>query len=349
MNGLALEGGGAKGAYQVGAYLALVNNGIKFNWIAGTSIGALNAALMIQNKPEKMIDLWLNTTTDIIGINSNLITKIKKKQISFEDLKSGFNNLKKIFKNKGIDTKPFLDVICQNIDEKKIRNKKTKFGLVTLKLKKMTPMEITIDDIPEGKLSEYIMASCYLPFFSFKKIIDGEYYLDGGFYNNLPLQFLENQGCETIYAIRLNSPGFKHNKLKKSTKVIEIKPKKSLGSMILFDKDSCLLNMRRGFYDALRVVKNLDGDNYYFYHQSDQYYERIIRKAPQELIIKLKKKYKAKTNKELVIKVVEHLLEKAEIEHLSLYNIKKKIKYLKKDDSLKKPYKEFIISCKTFW
>ena len=49
MKGLVLEGGGTKGAYQIGAYKALRDLGIKFQGVAGTSIGALNGAYIIQN------------------------------------------------------------------------------------------------------------------------------------------------------------------------------------------------------------------------------------------------------------------------------------------------------------
>ena len=86
MIGFALEGGGAKGAYQAGAYIALIQNGIKPDIIAGTSIGSLNAALMAQGDIKKLVDLWLNTTTDIFGINSEIIEKIKLKKFTKNDI-----------------------------------------------------------------------------------------------------------------------------------------------------------------------------------------------------------------------------------------------------------------------
>ncbi len=49
MKGLVLEGGGTKGAYQIGAYKALRELGIEFQGVTGTSIGALNGAFIIQN------------------------------------------------------------------------------------------------------------------------------------------------------------------------------------------------------------------------------------------------------------------------------------------------------------
>ena len=49
---LVLQGGGALGAYQVGVYQALHEAGVEPDWIIGTSIGAINAALIAGNKPE---------------------------------------------------------------------------------------------------------------------------------------------------------------------------------------------------------------------------------------------------------------------------------------------------------
>ena len=45
--GLALEGGGAKGAYQIGAWKALREAGIRFSAVSGTSVGALNGAMIV--------------------------------------------------------------------------------------------------------------------------------------------------------------------------------------------------------------------------------------------------------------------------------------------------------------
>ena len=60
MKGLVLEGGGTKGAYQLGAYKALKELGMEFDGIVGTSIGALNAAFIIQGDYDIMEDIWLN-------------------------------------------------------------------------------------------------------------------------------------------------------------------------------------------------------------------------------------------------------------------------------------------------
>lgn len=60
MYGLVLEGGGAKGAYHIGAYKAIMEEGIEIRGIAGTSVGALNGALIAQEDFEKAYNLWYN-------------------------------------------------------------------------------------------------------------------------------------------------------------------------------------------------------------------------------------------------------------------------------------------------
>src|SRR5260221_8975528 len=52
---LVLSGGSALGAYQAGAYAALENCGVRPNWIAGTAIGAVNAAIIAGNLPHERI------------------------------------------------------------------------------------------------------------------------------------------------------------------------------------------------------------------------------------------------------------------------------------------------------
>ena len=53
---LVLQGGGALGAYQVGVYEALAESGIEPDWVVGTSIGAINAALIAGSPKGERVD-----------------------------------------------------------------------------------------------------------------------------------------------------------------------------------------------------------------------------------------------------------------------------------------------------
>ena len=79
MRGLVLEGGGAKGAYHIGAYKALKEMGVEIDGVAGTSVGALNGAMIAQEDIDRAYELWNNMTySRVINANDEDIEKIKK-------------------------------------------------------------------------------------------------------------------------------------------------------------------------------------------------------------------------------------------------------------------------------
>jgi len=53
---LVLQGGGALGSYQAGVIEGLETNGIELDWVAGISIGAVNAAIVAGNPPERRVE-----------------------------------------------------------------------------------------------------------------------------------------------------------------------------------------------------------------------------------------------------------------------------------------------------
>ena len=65
--GIVLEGGGAKGAYQVGAWKALKEAGIRIKGVAGTSVGALNGALICMDDFSKAERIWENISYSRCG------------------------------------------------------------------------------------------------------------------------------------------------------------------------------------------------------------------------------------------------------------------------------------------
>ena len=87
MKGLVLEGGGTKGAYQLGAYKALKELGMEFDGIVGTSIGALNAAFIIQGDYDIMEDIWLNQDyKSFMIIEEDLYEKYKNTEFKVKDI-----------------------------------------------------------------------------------------------------------------------------------------------------------------------------------------------------------------------------------------------------------------------
>src|SRR5262252_6044991 len=71
---LVLQGGGALGAYQVGVYQAMHEAGIEPDWVIGTSIGAINAALIAGNHPGERLDKLRTFWSRVEQHGSNLST-----------------------------------------------------------------------------------------------------------------------------------------------------------------------------------------------------------------------------------------------------------------------------------
>src|SRR5215467_7878510 len=69
---LLLQGGGALGSYQAGAYQALAEADLHPDWVAGISIGAINSAIIAGNAPDKRVDrlreFWETVSTSPLGI-----------------------------------------------------------------------------------------------------------------------------------------------------------------------------------------------------------------------------------------------------------------------------------------
>ena len=348
MLGLALEGGGAKGSYEIGAYVALTEMGYKFDAVAGTSIGSLNAALIAQDNIKLAKDLWLNADSEIIGINKDIVKLKKHFTINKENIKTSFSELNKLLKNKGLDITKYKDILDKYIDEEKIRKSHINYGLVTVRLRDLKPLELTIKDIKNGKLSEYIMASSYLPVFKMEKIIDNSYYLDGGVSNNLPISLLEKMGCNKVIAIRINGIGISKKKLISKTEVKEIAPTKDTGPVIFFDNKDIVNNYYMGYYDTLLYFNKLDGYKYYF--KKFKLYKFISRKVDNNLLNLVKLKFRTPDIKELIIKSIEHIFEENSIVYYKKYGIMESIRFIK-NNNLKcknKIIDDFVYSLKLF-
>ncbi len=252
--GLALEGGGLRGSYQAGAIKALFDRGIKIGAVCGTSIGSLNAAFVAMKKIDKLEALWHNfDISDIFEFQNQDIEnalKLDFKNVNPIDLGKGI--VKTTFSG-GLNIDPLVNLIDREIDEEAVRNSDIKMGLVTYNLSDFKPEELMIDDMPEGKLKKYLIASSYLPVFKQKKL-DGKYYLDGGFYNNLPSNMLADYGLDDIIQIRLHKF---HTRVKPKRKVniYDLKFKHYLGTIIIYKRDRILKNFENGYKEAIEFIE----------------------------------------------------------------------------------------------
>ncbi|TCK90571.1 NTE family protein [Natranaerovirga hydrolytica] len=271
--GLVLEGGGARGAYQIGAWKALRELGVNIIGVVGTSVGALNGALIAMDSFEEAVDLWEHVTySQIMDVNDSIIDKLKQMDLKINDYPIILKDIKKLVMDGGVDISPLKKLIAQFLDEEKIRSSAIDFGLVTVSLSELKPLEVFLEQIPQGELLDFLIASSYLPVFK-KEKIRGKWYLDGGFHNKAPTNMLIEKGYKDIIIVRIYGPGIERKiKDDETVDIIEIYSDEDLGGLLEFDTHRCKYNIQLGYYDALRVFRGLKGKSYYIKPTQDEYY-----------------------------------------------------------------------------
>lgn len=288
MYGLVLEGGGAKGAYQVGAVKALKEMGYEFSAIAGTSIGAINGAFIASDKLEFIYSVWEEGEINrVIETDKEILQQILDFDFKGENIYKIFDYIIKTINNGGLDISPLRQLLNEHIDEEALRKSPIDFGLVTVSFTDFEPLEIFIDKIPEGKLIDYIIASASLPIFKLKKI-DGKSYLDGGFYNNIPITLMTKKNIKDIIVIETEGLGRKRKVNEDDLNIIRIRPSQKIARTIEVDPKKMKQNIKLGYLDVKRTIQGLESEKYCIEHNLDEKYfleeiSRLNKKKIEEL------------------------------------------------------------------
>ena len=330
MVGLALAGGGVKGSYQIGAYMAFKKCHIKFDGVCGTSIGSFNAAMIAAGREEELLDFWLNADIGkILGYEKKYVDLVNSDNIDeLELLKSSFDNFVNIIKNKGISIEGLQSTLKDFNLEPDIRNSKMDFGLITYRLKDFKPLELFKEVMKKGSINNYIISSCYLPVFKMEKLEEDSYYFDGGIYDNCPANMMLKKGYDKVYRVELKGMGFK-KKLIDKDKVITIVPTRKLSSTLTVNKKAITENIQIGYFDTIKVLKNYPGERYIFKKSPNWYYDFVLKNVSDKDILKYKTLFNVKDNKSLVIKLIEYAMEKDEVTYFNIYSLNKMIKKYK--------------------
>lgn len=268
--GLVLEGGGAKGAFQIGAWRALKEAGIRIRGVSGVSVGALNGALICMDDLEKAENIWENMDTSVV-LSLNM---------SPENLQEAAAEVKRIIKDRGLDIAPLRKLIHETVDEEKIRNSPCELYATTFSITDLQLLKKDVKTMPPGEIEDILMASAYLPGFKSEKL-GGKLYADGGTLDNVPIQVLLDQGYRDIIVIRIYGIGLdrvRWTKIPDGTKVFYIAPREDLGGMLEFDRKRSRKNMALGYLEACRLLYGLKGRRYYIDapHGEPYYFDRMM-------------------------------------------------------------------------
>ena len=206
---LLLQGGGALGAYQAGVYQALSEAGLEPDWVAGISIGAINAAIIAGNAPKDRIprlrEFWESITMDAFQymppVIKSLMTSSDAQHRALNCLSAMQTIMRGIpgfFMPSQLGIKPtaisfyntasLKTTLERLVDFDRINNDHMRLSIAAVNVESGN---FTIFNNKETTITpEHVMASGALPPGFPPVEIEGEYYWDGGLISNTPLHWV---------------------------------------------------------------------------------------------------------------------------------------------------------------
>ncbi|MCM1370320.1 MAG: patatin-like phospholipase family protein [Clostridium sp.] len=328
--GIVLSGGGAKGAYQIGVWKALKKLKIKYDVVTGTSVGALNGLLFVQKDYRKAHKIWKNLNYNIIFDDiSNLKNENAYKTYIKETVKKGGMNVNKL--------KELIDKV---FDERKFYSSKIDYGIVVFNLSKLKAEMLSKSELTKDKIKDYVLASStFFPFFKLKNI-QGENYIDGGVYDNMPINLCAELGANKIIVIDMKAIGIKQKVKDKNLEIITIAPKNKIIPLLIFDKALSIKTMKFGYNDTMKKFGIYDGKIFTFKKNKISLYENVMKTMSFKILSFLSDRSKHQIfmpiSKFALIDILENLGETFDLNQEKIYSIKRfnkeLISKLNKDD-----------------
>jgi NTE family protein len=210
---LLLQGGGALGAYQGGAYQALTEADLHPDWVAGISIGAINSALIAGNPPERRVErlraFWEVVTTPPPAVpflacatpRDDTTHRVVNQTRAFGTLVGGASGFftprlpPPYLYPPGspqalsyYDTSPLRTTLERLVDFDRINDGGMRFSVGAVNVR--TGNFVYFDNTTHQIGPHHVIASGSLPPGFPPTVIDGQHYWDGGLVSNTPLQWV---------------------------------------------------------------------------------------------------------------------------------------------------------------
>ncbi|HWP68261.1 MAG TPA: patatin-like phospholipase family protein, partial [Rectinemataceae bacterium] len=259
---LVLSGGGAKGVYHLGVWKALKELGIDVQAFIGTSIGAVIAGLLAQDSDDTLDDLGDSITVDSIIALPETFTEEGKINISRDSLSKAQELFRSVMENKGLDTSPLRRLLLSRIDEAEIRKSGKDLGVVTINLSNFKPREMFIEEMEEGTIIDYLMASAAFPGFH-QPVIEGKKYMDGGIFDNIPYGMARQRGYRRVIISDISGLGRNRRPEIEGSLTVYIKNSINMGGVLDFDRQFMKDFERLGYLDTMRIFGRLKGYSYF--------------------------------------------------------------------------------------
>lgn len=356
---LVLGGGGARGAYQIGVWQALKELGISVKIVTGTSVGALNGALILQDDFEAAKNMWGKIDTQkILSFPVTAATAY-----TFSGMVSQISSFTiNAIQSKGVSTFPLRNLIKDTFSEEKMQQVLSDFYLVTTELPSLQEKDIYFNTCQSEQWQSWLLASAsFFPAMAATQI-DGKYYVDGGYRNNIPVDIALQNGATECIVVDVKGPGItKPINIPKTTTMLNLQTSWSMGAVLLFDGTRSTQNIQLGYLETMKVIgrkylghwytfdetfKNAEKFQLEFFAYIENTYQIKLWNSTEQqnkLCKKLRRVYKNRVYTENIGLVLIELLAKSQgISASKLYKIQELVEILQQSGEMKNDLVETI-------
>ena len=259
--GIALAGGGSKGAYEMGVWQALRELDVSYDIVTGTSIGAVNGIMLVQGDYEPCLDLWQRITAETVMKNG--LNLKHDMEYYFENRDQLLSFAKGYAASHGADISPYIEILHKYIRPEAFLASDVDYAAVTARFPGMQYTEVRKSDMTPDTIWQWVLASssCF-PVFPVCEI-DGQSYIDGGYADNLPISAAFRMGADRVIAVALKQGVFE-KKYANHPLVTCIEPSRPLGGFMDFDREILDRNLRLGYTDTMKTMGRYFGRVYAF-------------------------------------------------------------------------------------
>ncbi|MGN0161667.1 MAG: patatin-like phospholipase family protein [Lachnospiraceae bacterium] len=244
--GLVLNGGGGKGAYQIGAFKALREAGLHdmVTAVAGTSVGALNMCLFNYDDGEIGEEIWSHITPEqFVDPEFGMVLDGKEGMVSRQGL---------------------LDIIDGYMDLDKIRNNPLALYATVAEYDgeeagKGVARYLKLNGCSNEEIKNILLASSCMPLIYEPVKMNGLTYRDGGLLDNLPMKPLYDLGIRKFIVVLLSKDAKVPVEQFPGSEFLIIRPSKDLGDLVTgtldFTAKNAKVRMDLGYMDACRAIR----------------------------------------------------------------------------------------------
>lgn len=263
--GIVLDGGGGRGAYQIGVWKYLKESKLynSISAISGTSVGGLNSCLFALDEYNLAETIWTQKIQDkILSIDIDIKEICSKIALQFgiqnfvpgASIISFFTMLSTsgCFSRKGL-----IEIIDEYLDLNELSKMEFPIYATCVELPLFETRYFKLNGYDTETIKKILLATSAIPIIFPKEEIEGKYYYDGGIKDNSPITPLYEEGCTDIIVIHLKADEILKDR-REGVNIYEICPQEDLGNFFKgtldFSTEGAYRRIEQGYRDAKEIL-----------------------------------------------------------------------------------------------